>query len=511
MRTGADEMTGLLLSNDQVREADRRTCERLSSLLLMEQAALQASAVLEQYQGPFLILIGPGNNGGDGLAIARMLISRSCRVDLWFSAADWEWQGDCQANYLFLKALLREQPEAEFFTAASRIDCSRYGCIVDCLFGSGLNRALAAPYDAIIKRVNSSKAVKIAIDIPSGLNGDSCADPGICFRADVTVVFCAYRQAHLLAPAAKYCGRLILVAIGVSDRLIGELGHQGGWWPLNKAQIKLPRRCRYGHKGDFGHLLIVGGCCSSSGALIMAAQAALRSGVGLVSVAGDAEVIERVACQLPDVQCNLLPASPASALDWPVLEDYDALLIGCGWGRSGARRWLLEQLLRRYPGKVVVDADGLYALSSTKWLLPLLADRALLTPHLGEFANLLQKSKIEVCQNTCDLARNYCEHHKITLLLKNNVSLLSSPAGARFFLKIGNDALARGGSGDSLAGLCAGLVAQSCTMIAAGQIAGWVNGRAAELATRQQNRRTVVISRLPDFYSSVFDELDESS
>lgn len=501
-----------LLTAAQMREADRQAIEDigLPGALLMENAGRAAAAVLQQrfgdsFPGPVLVLTGKGNNGGDGYVLARTLHHAGWQVRTLVLAAAESISGDAA---LHLKFLLGCGGAVEFVSEASALEAALarpmgVRIAVDALLGTGLASAVQGLYARAIDWLNEGTAPILALDIASGVDATSGQILGRAVQASATVSFAAAKLGQVLYPGAACCGTLDVVDIGLPLALSLPATERHTFVDARTAARLLPSRPVTGHKGTFGHLLVVGGCRGKSGALALCAAGGLRSGAGLITAAGPASLLSVLTQQLLEVM-----TAPLAEVDGhlslqalPVLQqlwqDKAALALGPGLGEADEARALARRLLVDCPLPLVLDADGLNALGAQPELLQERAGRAtVLTPHPGEMARLCGCSIAEVEADRVAVARSFATRYQIVLVLKGARSLIATPQGEIFVNGSGNPALASGGSGDVLTGLIGGLLAQGLPATAASVLGVYLHGLAAERLSRQMGEAGLAASEL---------------
>ena len=481
-----------LANADDIRTLDRLTCERqgISSLQLMARAASCCTAKLLQLypdNHDWTIVAGPGNNGGDGLVIARQLFMRGDTLQV-YRPHDRPCGTDHDANATRLERLL---PTADLaaFTPPAR------GVLIDALFGVGTNRPLAEPYASLVAAINRAPVPVVAIDLPSGLQAEQPLAPNSAVvHASHTLCLGCPKAALLWAEHEKYVGTLHLLHIGLDRTALADI--PGARWlePAWLCAQQRPRR-RFAHKGDAGRLLLVAGSRGMTGAAVMAAQAALRSGCGLLTAhlpaactgAFHAQVMEAMsdADPHPDHNSRLTRDIPA-----------DALLLGCGLGTHADTAALLHDLAARYHERPMVwDADALNLLAADPALQKKLPPASVLTPHPGEFARLAGR-KLTHDSERITAARELAARLQAVVVLKGKYSIISAPNGDTLINPTGNAGLAKGGSGDVLAGIIAALLAQGYPPFTAAALGTWLHGLAADIALTHSHLTSLTASDL---------------
>ena len=458
-----------VLNSDQMRACDAAAIEgyRIPSVVLMENAGSQVVETMIDWFGeaqPFSIAVvcGKGNNGGDGLVIARHLHNLGREVLVYMLAPTDQIKGDPGTNLRIVEALGIEVVEC----AGKPIDFSGFDCIVDAVLGTGLACAARAPMADAIEAINSSGVPVVSVDLPSGLSSDSGRIPGATVAADLTVTLAAPKLCCVLGPAEELCGDLVVVDIGIPHEVID--GVEDAVQLLTPAHCARLLRARESdsHKGTFGHVLIVAGALGTTGAAALTANAATRSGAGLVTVATPERVYPIVAAKLDEPLVKPLPDSNKGELgagaENSILElcaTVDVLALGPGIGTSEEVVAVVEEVLSVAEVPAVIDADGLNAYAGRAEQLRSGAPR-ILTPHPGEAARLLGRSTAEVQEDRIGTALQLAELTGAVVVLKGHRTVIADSDGRVAINPTGNPGMATGGSGDVLAGLIAGWLAQ---------------------------------------------------
>ena len=481
-----------LANADDIRRLDRLTCERqgITSLQLMARAASRCTAkLLELYPDnhDWTIIAGPGNNGGDGLVIARQLFMRGDTVQV-YRPHDRPCGADHDANAARLERLL---PTADLatFTPPAR------GVLIDALFGVGSNRPLAEPYASLVATINRAPVPVAAIDLPSGLQAEQApeADAAIVHATHTLCLGCP-TAALLWAEHETYVGTLHLLPIGLDRAALAEI--PGARW-LDPAWLRTqyrPRR-RFAHKGDAGRLLLVAGSRGMTGAALMAAQAALRSGCGLLTAHLPAACTTAFHAQITEAMSD---ADPHPEHNSRLTRDIpaDALLLGCGLGTHADTAALLHDLAARYHERPMVwDADALNLLAADPALQKKLPPASVLTPHPGEFARLAGR-KLTHDSERMTAARDLAASLHTVVVLKGKYSIISAPNGDTLINPTGNAGMAKGGSGDVLAGIIAAHLAQGYPPFTAAAMGTYLHGLAADIALTHSHLTSLTASNL---------------
>lgn len=460
----------------RMKAADRVAIEErgIDSLLLMERAAgfvCEAAAELLGDGRRAAVFCGPGNNGGDGVAAARLLRARGAEVRVWLVGDRDRMTRDTRAMEERLTAaggvledFSPEDPGIAAWTAEA-------GVIVDALFGVGLSRPLTGDALAAVRLINAAKAPVAAADIASGVSADTGRILGEAVRADITVTFSRGKPGHFVEPGCVMCGELRIADIGIPPDLVRESGC--GVYAIHGEDLRLPVRERLSHKGDYGKLLILGGSVTYTGAPTMCARAAVRAGAGLVYLGVPEDIYEITAVKNDEA----MPFPRAEESLAERLGQCGVCVIGPGMGRSDETRTLTARILRDFAGPVVADADALWALSREPELLNRAQVPAVITPHEGEFARLLGRP----VEDRLGDALGFSREHGCVVVLKGHRTLCAFPDGKAYVIDAGNPGMAKGGSGDVLAGVIGAMLGQLPSRRAV-VTACWLHARAGDIA-----------------------------
>ncbi|CAM3121356.1 NAD(P)H-hydrate dehydratase [Corallococcus sp. ZKHCc1 1396] len=502
-----------VLTAVQMREAEAAAQERhgMPSGLLMENAGRALADAARSVAGPggrFTVLCGPGNNGGDGLVAARFLLEGGARVVVSLVGDAAKLTAESKRNLQALEGF-GESPRAfEALPEAGAGDV-----VVDALFGTGLRRAPEGAFaDAIgtVARWRRAGARVVAADVPSGLQSDTAEPFALCVEADVTVAFGFLKPAHELEPGASLCGDVRRVDIGLG----GESARAVSGAELLRVEEEdarevIPARRADTHKGTYGHVLVVAGSPGKTGAAAMVALSALRSGVGLVTVAARAEALPWVMAHSPEIMGIALPGDgPLGKGDLEALqaalEGKDALVMGPGIPRGPETGALIGDLLATVDVPAVLDADALNAVAEDLTVLRRAKGPVLLTPHPGEMARLWGRTTKDVQQHRVGVALNLATSLNVTVVLKGSRTLIAEPGGRVFINPTGNAGMATGGTGDVLSGVCGALLAQGIKLPRAAWTAVYAHGLAGDLAAKRRGLMGLIATDLLEDLGSVW-------
>jgi NAD(P)H-hydrate epimerase len=482
-----------VVSREQMYELDNRTITEfgVSSSKLMEIAGYTSVLKMDPYfkekgYSRIAILSGHGNNGGDGLVIARWLARYGYDVNIYFYGDESKMTAETEANYLLTKKAEIEVKELNLDNVR-KFNHYRYDVIIDCLLGIGYKGALKSPLNKIITMINEIDAYKVAIDIPSGLN----ANTGICklaFCADKTYTMGAIKQGMFLNDGATYCGEIDVVDIGIPHSYYNE---SIGKFGTLKQELELPPRKRNSHKGDYGRVTIIAGSEGYTGAAILSSKACVRIGAGLVTLLHEPGLNYILETSLVEVMTKSYDTSKF----YSMLQQSNIVLVGPGLGLIPKSAELVRYILLNFSGKVIMDADAITLVSREMELLEKTKAEVLLTPHLGEFASLCHKSVDKIKDKIFNEAEKLVEKYGVTILVKSANSFVLSKEGLVFNNR-GNDGLSTGGSGDVLAGLITGMVAQGFPLFKAASNSSFYLGRLAEKLSKERKTYSIIPSDL---------------
>lgn len=515
-----------IVTSEQMQRIDRECIQRgTPGHVLMENAgravAEEARRILEPIkQIQFLVLAGPGNNGGDGLVAARYLHDWGAQVSVYLAAP--RAKDDANLEQV-------QQRSIPCVDAAQDKDLSRFGellssadCVIDALFGTGKARPVQGIFAQVLDRVNHLKKKKtalaiIAVDLPSGLNADTGeADPA-CPCADYTVTLAMPKPGLFRFPGAERVGKLSIVDIGIPDELAEDIDIElitDEW-----AGTVLPKRPIGANKGTFGRVLAVAGSNNYIGAAYLACSGALRAGAGLVTLATAsslqpvlaAKLTETTYLPLPEAEAGIISKEAAKIIN-ENLKSYDVLLLGCGLGQSDSVSQLVPSLLfqKKLP-PLVIDADGLNILAEIPdWWQKLTGD-AILTPHPGEMARLSALTIAEIQSDRINITCKYAREWRKTIVLKGAFTVIASPDGGCRVSPFANPGLASGGTGDVLAGAIAGFLAQGLSPFDAAALGVYLHGKAAEVVKDVLGDTGMLASDLPPVLPLVIKRLRETT
>lgn len=480
-------MNSALYQSQQIQELESHVIQdQVNDVVgLMELAGNSAFKLIGDHWPQakrIVVCCGKGNNGGDGYVLARLAQQAGLDVTI-YSACD---QSELRDAALRGAKLCEELGvKIQKFNPNQKIEAD---VIVDALLGIGLRGPVQEPYLSFIQSINQSKCPVLAIDVPSGLDASTGNVQGIAVKAAVTITFMALKAGLFTDHGPAYCGKVFCDSLGVPHKYLEQLPPFAQLLLWDELKHLLPRRERDAHKGNYGHVLVVGGDYGMGGAVRMAAEAALRVGAGLVSVATRPEHVPVVNCSRPEIMCHQVVTT--QDLD-PLLKKATVVVIGPGLGKSDWAKQLLSKVLTSTLPKVI-DADGLNLLSESEQY----SDQWVLTPHPGEAARLLSTTNENIQQDRFESASRIQKQYGGVVVLKGVGTVIKDKEACAAVCPAGNPGMASGGMGDVLSGVIGGLLAQKLTTIMAAKLGVLIHSAAADQAANEGGERGLLATDL---------------
>lgn len=510
-----------LLTPIQMNEVDQKATKvyGIPSLLLMEHAAHKVfEYIVKNYpRQRITIVCGPGNNGGDGLAVAVLFRSfTNYPVKVWMMTDAEKLTAEGKVYFNMATKLEIEVEQVTKENKQNVLDKLKVeSLIVDALFGTGIKRPIEGIYKEMIDTINASSSKIISIDIPSGINGVSGKVEGAAIKADVTITFMTPKIGLFLYPGILYTGEVRVENIGIPHQLIEEAPSQ--IFSIEKEEMKtlLPNRPIRSNKGTFGKVAVIGGSLGMAGAITLTSLAAYKVGCGTVTTIVPECIIEIMQQKLTEAMTiarkakNQFFDKKAAEDIEEVLQKYDVIAIGPGMGRTEATLDLLKAVLKMNK-PCVIDADALYFVPQ---IVTLLKDRkvaTVLTPHPGEMARITGKTIEEILDNPLEETKKLAMELQVTLLLKIEKTVIANQIGNIYINRCGNSGLSKGGSGDALTGIITGLLAQHLEPTDAARLGVYLQTRAADLVKEKLSQYSYLASDVIDYLALVFKEMDSS-
>lgn len=510
-----------IASTAQMRECDRITIEELGlpGLVLMENASRSVAFEILEWFGDdpsariVWIVCGKGNNGGDGFAVARHLKNAGITVYVTLLGDSEGLKGDAKFNCELFRQL-----GGEIFEISGKKGVepppNSPDLIVDALLGTGFTGSVRGKYAAAIEMINDMVARIVAVDIPSGVEGDSGSVNGPAIEADVTVTFGLLKQGLVLPPGRELAGDVIVADIGIPPETVNQQSIRQLMVDESDVRRHLPHRKITAHKGDAGHVYLLAGAPGLTGAAAMSAKAAMRTGAGLVVVGVPCSLNPVLETKLDEAMTQPLPETGTGCLSSEAVNSAvmrikwaHAVAIGPGLGQDPDTLILLENLLPEITQPLVLDADGLNHIANKPALLESLPEGTILTPHPGELARLTGLTTGSILSNRIETAREWAAEWRVVLVLKGSPTVTASPDGTVYINSTGNPGMATGGSGDVLTGIIASLAAQGIDSTTAAWMGVYLHGVAGDIAKEDRGVHGMVAGDIIDSLPGVIKKL----
>ncbi|BEG98045.1 NAD(P)H-hydrate dehydratase [Bacteroides sedimenti] len=497
----------------QIKQLDAYTIEQepIASIDLMERAATALTGAIMKYRGnetPVVVFAGPGNNGGDALAVSRLLGERGYRVKAYLFNTSEHLSEDCATN----RDRLLENSNVEFTEVTSKFEppvLDKDCLVIDGLFGSGIKKALSGGFAAVVNYINASPSTVVSIDLPSGL---MCEDNTYnirnhIIRADKTLSLQLPKLSFFFAENADYLGEWELLDIGLSQKGIEETFTT--WYFTEEEDIRklIKPRKRFDHKGNYGHALLIAGSYGMAGASVLAAKACLRTGAGMVTVHAPLKNNDILQTAIPEAIvrhdahefCFSMPVYP---------DNYTAVAIGPGLGQSEETATALIEQIRLCQEPMVLDADALNILAVHRNAMNSIPRGSILTPHPKELERLVGKCESSFLRLT--KARDLATTYKIFVVLKGAYTVIATPEGNCYFNPTGNPGMATAGSGDVLTGVLVSLLAQGYTSEESCKLGVYLHGMAGDMAKEKLGERGLIASDIAENLPAAWIKLTQS-
>ena len=492
-----------VLSAQEIRNADAFTIanEPVASIDLMERAA---GAFTKAFTGRFStsksihIICGTGNNGGDGLAVSRMLLQKGYKVNVMVVRMDDTASPDFVTNFNRLKEIIRV---GEIRQTGDLPAFKEGEIIIDAIFGSGLTRPVSGIYGDVIQAMNQGNAFIVSIDIASGLPVDQPVMSELAVKPQLTISFQAPKLAFFVPENEPYVGKWEIVDIGLNRDYIDQVA--SGIFLTDRQFIRnnIKKRSRFTHKGDYGRALIISGSHGKMGAAVLCARACLRTGAGLLTMHVPKCGYEIIQTSIPEAMVSV-DNEMNIITGYPGLENYDAVAIGPGIGMQDRTVGMMGKLLENYISPMVMDADALNIISRNSYLLENIPQKSIFTPHVREFERFAGE-----CGNHYERIQRQKEwsvKYGIIIILKGANTSVSLPDGSIYFNDTGNPGMATGGAGDTLTGIVTGLLAQKYTPEISAVMGVYLHGSAGDIAAETKGEEGLIASDIIDCLPQAF-------
>ena len=510
-----------VVTSKQMYNAECNAVERgISFTQLMENAGQACTKLIIKHfaiekgsKKKVLVICGKGKNGGDGFVIARALWEHGCDVTVMLAC------GEPKAD---------DAIEMYSLVEATSIDIIRYNSnltllknkiesaeiIVEAVFGTGFSGSLDNSLSILAQAVNAANGKVVSIDVPAGADCDKATVQGTAFKADMTIAISAFKPIHVIKPFNQYCGRIAVADIGITNEDFKNISSVTCFTlSSNEIRAMLPKRKPVSNKGTYGHAICVCGSMRMTGAACLAVNGALRTGAGLVTAAFPQSAYPAIAPKLTEPLLLPLESNFEGTFALSAMADINekskqanAVLIGCGIGFNKDTTTLVHNLIKDIKTPMIIDADGINALSTNIDILKEAQAPVIITPHPGEMSRLCGKSVAEIIANPIATAYEFAKKYGVTVVLKTANTVVCSPEASGIYINTtGNAGLARGGSGDLLAGMTVSLLAQGMSAFDAAVCAVYLHGIAADEVAAKTSMRGMlpsdVLNHLPELFS----------
>lgn len=477
-----------VVTPDEMNTVDRQMSEKygISTLLLMENAGNTVATYVHQKYGTdkkIAVIAGSGNNGGDGWCAARHLYAKGYDIEVLSLCSQDKMRELVLKNYEMAKNIgVRYILNASLNDIACKI--SKCDIIIDSILGTGITGQVKDSVADVINIINESKKYVISVDVPSGINATNGNICDTAVKADTLVVLGTLKQGLLFYPARDCFKNVTIEKISIPDNIFKTVSNKKIYSENEISKLMLPRE-QFSHKGTFGKLGIIAGSIGMTGAACLCAQAALKSGAGIIQLAVpeslnsvfEIKLTEQMTCPMPENEYGALARSK-ELIDF--CDGKSALVIGPGLSQKSDGQLFIPDILRTFNGTVVIDADGINLMAKNPDAFSL--GKCIITPHIGEMSRLTGLSVDEISKNQAETALNFAKKYNVVVVLKNYITVIASPDGEIVFNTTGNSGMATGGSGDVLSGIIASLACQGYSAFNAAVIGTFINGFAADIA-----------------------------
>lgn len=486
-----------ILTSNEMNKLDSITIDEIGvpSAVLMEKAAIGVIKALNDSIASLdhiVIVCGTGNNGGDGIAIGRILSLTGKQVRIVLIGDENKATDETKRQIA-----IAQKYNVKIY---STFDNSEYNVIIDALFGIGLSREIEGSYKEAIRYINEAKGFKVSVDIPSGISADTGKVMGSAVRADLTVAIAYKKLGHVLYPGASFCNKIIVSDIGVygADKINAVISYD------KNDLAKLPKRVAYSNKGTYGKALIIAGSVNMAGAAYLAAYAAYKTGCGLVRIVTPKENREILQSLLPEA---ILSTYQTQDPDLQMIEEAiswaEVINIGPGLGKSETAKSILELVLAKRNCPLVIDADAINLMAKHQELWDENMKDVVITPHLKEMSGICQKDIVEIKENLIQTATRLASMHKLVCVLKDTRTIVADCEQLVYINQSGNNGMAKAGSGDILSGIITGLLAQHMEIFEGAALGVYLHGLSGDEAAQKMGQYGILARDIADSISSV--------
>jgi hydroxyethylthiazole kinase-like uncharacterized protein yjeF len=508
----------MAVTASEMRALDKLTIETygIPGVVLMENAGRGAAEIILRHFGNMAnrrvgIFAGKGNNGGDGLVVARYLHKRGIPVQIYLLAQKGQISGDAKVNMdtaLEMKVPLVEVADEKAFSLY-KTDMRHLGIVVDGILGTGLTADVRGFYRDVIEFINGLKEPVVAMDIPSGLDSDNGRPKGVCVKADLTVTFGLPKLGQLIHPGLDMVGRLEVVDIGIPKEALAKAQIQNNVISPDMLRGLIRDRIPDSHKGTYGHLLVISGSVGKTGAAALTCLGALRAGAGLVTLGIPKSLNLAMEAKLTEVMTEPLPETREQTFSLSAFKPIatltarkGAVAIGPGISTHPETQKLVLKFVKGLAIPMIIDADGVNALAGHIDILKKAKVDIIITPHPGEMARLVGMFTSEIQRDRIGITRAVAREHGIYVVLKGARTIVGDPGGNIYINPTGNPGMATGGVGDVLTGIIGGLMVQGYTALDACLLGVYIHGHAGDLIAKDRGQigmiATDIVDRLPE-------------
>jgi ADP-dependent NAD(P)H-hydrate dehydratase / NAD(P)H-hydrate epimerase len=515
-----------VVSAEEMRWCDETTITKygVPGLLLMENAGYNIAKIIQQEllhleSKHIIVICGKGNNGGDGFVAARILFNSCTHIDVLLLVAPSELKGDAKTNFKVLQILAKKsngQITIRRWSNRLLAALPKPDIIVDAIFGTGFKGSVQKSFADVIKWVNRQSAKILAVDIPSGVDGTTGVVENCAVRANVTVTLGCLKSGLLCNKGRELAGTVHVADIGIPHLVLEDKHLKTCLVERSDVKRVLPKRSIHAHKYSVGKVLVLAGSKGLTGAAALCCESAYRAGAGAVVLGTPEPVYSILARKLAETMVFSLPATNTGSLSISALDKIheklvwaDVLVVGPGLSLNSETQQLVIEILHKYRGKVLIDADGLNALA-VHGMSEIHSSRSqfILTPHVGEFSRLTELPSIEVERRRVDAARVLAKQIDATIVLKGAPTVTASREGNCFLNSTGNPGMATAGAGDVLSGIIAGLWAQGMSDIEAAWAGVYLHGLSGDIASKKLGERSLVASDIIDYLPLALQSVD---
>lgn len=502
----------------EMKMIDKKAIEEfgIPSIVLMENAALAVAEVCfkklkKLKKNTALIVAGKGNNAGDGFAVARILYNKGIYIEVVLAEPIEKIQSDALIQLKIIQNIGIPIYTIENFPAVLK----EFPLVIDALLGTGLIGEVRNPICNIIDTINQSGKYIISIDIPSGIDGETGKILKTAVKANETVTFALPKLGLLLYPAVEYVGKLHIADISIPEKAVKQMKMNQNMLTRKEAIQLLPKRISRSNKGTYGKLFIIAGSKNMTGAAVLACKSAYKIGTGLV-----------YSC-IPKKIMKIIQTLVPAAVEVPLEEEYGkvcgyafddleeklkkatAVVLGCGLGTGEEVTEFVIRVLENITCPIVLDADGLNAITKNMEIFDKMKIMPIVTPHIGEMSRLIRKTTTEILDDIVSTAKEFAQKYHAITILKDAHTVIASPEGQIFINTTGNEAMAKGGSGDVLSGIIGGLLAQGCKPFDAAVLGVYIHGLAGDIAVKKFGKYGLMPEELADTIPKVIKYLEK--